>query len=178
MASLVYGTLTRLFGNISFRNCNSLTQYAKIATEATTSTSTDGKLENETKEQQQSNQFRDQINAGVYGRALFPTVDTHTNLVIDSVPFKNLHILHIKSSKNNTILSVTDNLGKVLFLTSSGSNGFKNAKKSTTTAAQAAALTMSDVSLFTLKCLLVKIQFFTFILVFKKKAYIKCTSST
>jgi ribosomal protein S11 len=38
----------------------------------------------------------------------------------------------------------------VLFSTSSGSNGFKNSKKSTTTGAQAAALTMSEVKFINL----------------------------
>jgi len=84
------------------------------------------------------------IGAGYYGKALFPTVDTHTRLSIEGKPFKELQIIHIKSSKNNTIIALTESNGAVLFNTSAGSNGFKNSKKSSTTAAQAAAVTMSE----------------------------------
>ena len=48
-------------------------------------------------------------------------------------------IIYIKSTQNNTILTLTDLQGITKFWTSSGCLGFKNSRKSTTYAAQAAA---------------------------------------
>ena len=49
------------------------------------------------------------------------------------------HIVHIQSTLNNTILTLTEPTGKTLFWASAGSAGFKNSRKSTSYAAQAAA---------------------------------------
>ena len=62
--------------------------------------------------------------------------------LFDNVPFKQLHIVNIKSTPNNTIMSTTDAAGKVILLHSAGIEGFKNAKKGTNIAAQQAAITM------------------------------------
>lgn len=48
-------------------------------------------------------------------------------------------IAHIKSSFNNTIVSISDTQGNVLAWASSGNVGFKGSKKSTPYAAQMAA---------------------------------------
>lgn len=48
-------------------------------------------------------------------------------------------IVHIHSSFNNTIISITDEKGQVLSWASSGSAGFKGSRKSTPYAAQIAA---------------------------------------
>lgn len=48
-------------------------------------------------------------------------------------------IIHIQSTKNNTLLTLTDFQGNTKFWTSAGTLGFKNSRKSTTYAAQAAA---------------------------------------
>ena len=48
-------------------------------------------------------------------------------------------IVHIKSSFNNTIVSVTDTSGNVISWASSGGVGFKGSRKSTPYAAQMAA---------------------------------------
>lgn len=48
-------------------------------------------------------------------------------------------IIHIQSTKNNTLLTLTDLQGNTRFWTSAGTLGFKNSRKSTTYAAQAAA---------------------------------------
>ena len=47
--------------------------------------------------------------------------------------------VHIKSTFNNTIISVTDKNGGVLTASSSGANGFRGSKKGTAYAAQIAA---------------------------------------
>ena len=55
---------------------------------------------------------------------------------------KNLQqngIIHIQSTKNNTLITLTDLQGNTKFWTSAGTLGFKNSRKSTTYAAQAAA---------------------------------------
>ena len=48
-------------------------------------------------------------------------------------------IVHIKSSFNNTIVSITDAQGNVISWASAGSSGFKGSRKSTPFAAQMAA---------------------------------------
>jgi small subunit ribosomal protein S11 len=48
-------------------------------------------------------------------------------------------IVHIKSSFNNTIVSITDTEGNVIAWASSGGVGFKGSRKSTPYAAQVAA---------------------------------------
>lgn len=48
-------------------------------------------------------------------------------------------ILHIQSTLNNTILTLTQSNGSTLYWASSGTAGFKNSRKSTSYAAQAAA---------------------------------------
>ena len=48
-------------------------------------------------------------------------------------------VVHIKSSFNNTIVSITDTAGNVIAWASSGAVGFKGSRKSTPYAAQQAA---------------------------------------
>lgn len=48
-------------------------------------------------------------------------------------------IVHIKSTFNNTIITITDIRGETISWSSSGASGFKGAKKSTPFAAQIAA---------------------------------------
>jgi small subunit ribosomal protein S11 len=49
-------------------------------------------------------------------------------------------VVHIRSSFNNTIISITDPIGNVVAWASSGTAGFKGTKKSTPYAAQIASL--------------------------------------
>ena len=48
-------------------------------------------------------------------------------------------IVHVQSSRNNTIITLTDVQGNTKCWTSSGSIGFRNSRKSTSYSAQAAA---------------------------------------
>lgn len=48
-------------------------------------------------------------------------------------------VVHIQSTFNNTIITITDTAGNVIAWSSSGSKGFKGSKKSTPFAAQVAA---------------------------------------
>lgn len=48
-------------------------------------------------------------------------------------------IIHIKSTFNNTIVTITDNEGNVIASSSAGRQGFKGSRKSTPFAAQLAA---------------------------------------
>lgn len=48
-------------------------------------------------------------------------------------------IIHIQSTRNNTVLSLTDLKGNTKFWCSAGNIGFKNSRKSTSYAAQAVA---------------------------------------
>ncbi|KAG5306134.1 RR11 protein, partial [Acromyrmex insinuator] len=74
---------------------------------------------------------------------LFPDADT-PNRFFNGVPYKELHIVNIKSTPNNTIMTLTNFNGKVLLLHSAGTEGFKNAKKGTNVAAQQAAVTLGN----------------------------------
>ena len=51
----------------------------------------------------------------------------------------SLGVVHVKVTFNNTIVTFTDVQGNTLFSSSSGSQGFKGAKKGTPFAAQSAA---------------------------------------
>jgi len=48
-------------------------------------------------------------------------------------------IVHIQSTFNNTIITITNSVGNTISWASAGSNGFKGARKSTPFAAQTAA---------------------------------------
>lgn len=51
----------------------------------------------------------------------------------------SISLVHIQSSLNNTIVTLTDLKGNTLYWASSGTAGFQNSRKSTSYAAQAAA---------------------------------------
>jgi len=64
--------------------------------------------------------------------------------------FKNIQqkgIIHVQSSKNNTIITLTDLNGNTKSWASAGTLGFKNSRKSTTYAAQAAAEQIAEKAL-------------------------------
>lgn len=48
-------------------------------------------------------------------------------------------VVHIQSTFNNTIITITDTVGNVISWSSSGAHGFKGSRKSTPFAAQVAA---------------------------------------
>jgi small subunit ribosomal protein S11 len=50
-------------------------------------------------------------------------------------------VVHIQSTFNNTIVTITDSMGNVLSWSSAGMNGFKGSRKSTPFAAQMASET-------------------------------------
>ncbi|XP_002740184.2 small ribosomal subunit protein uS11m-like [Saccoglossus kowalevskii] len=62
------------------------------------------------------------------------------NLIFGGIAFKDLPIVHIKSTYNNTHFHVTDCSYKSLVRTSCGTEGFKNARKATGVAAQTAGI--------------------------------------
>jgi len=74
---------------------------------------------------------------------LFPDADT-PNRLFNGVPYKELHIVNIKSTPNNTIMTFTNFSGQVLSLHTAGIEGYKNAKKGTNIAAQQAAITFGN----------------------------------
>jgi len=70
--------------------------------------------------------------------------DTNTpDRVFDNMAFKELPILHIKSTKNNTIFSLCKPSGQFILTRTCGMEGFKNWRKGTNVAAQATAINMS-----------------------------------
>lgn len=68
------------------------------------------------------------------------------NQLFNNIAFKNLPIIHIKVTKNNTIVNCSDSEGKVMIHSSCGMNGFKNCRKGTNVAGQATAIVVAKVS--------------------------------
>lgn len=75
---------------------------------------------------------------------VFPDIDTPTRL-FDGVPFNQIPIIHIRTSKNNTIVCLTNDKGSAQIIRSCGIEGFKNTRKGTNIAAQATAISLSGV---------------------------------
>lgn len=59
--------------------------------------------------------------------------------LFNNVKFKDIPILVIKCSRNNTKITLTGGKGDVLCIKSAGTEGYKNCRKGTTVAAQAVA---------------------------------------
>jgi ribosomal protein S11 len=66
------------------------------------------------------------------------------NPEVPQVKYEDLPIVHMKCTRNNTIVDVSDCTGQQIFRTSCGVVGFHNAKKGTTTAAQAVGIHMGN----------------------------------
>jgi ribosomal protein S11 len=77
-----------------------------------------------------------------YGTSSFPTLESH-NQVFDGIKYTDLPIVHIKATSNNTIILTADAQGKAVAIQSAGRVGFRNAKKGTNVAAQAAAIALA-----------------------------------
>ena len=78
--------------------------------------------------------------ASINESKLFPNASTPYEL-FDGIKYDHLHIINVKSTPNNTIMSLTDHKGMGKMLHSAGIEGFKNTKKGTNIAAQQAAIT-------------------------------------
>lgn len=77
---------------------------------------------------------------------MFPDENT-PNRIFHGVAFKDLPICHVKTTKNNTIISVCDAAGMPKLIRSCGVEGFKNTRKGTNIAAQATAITLAGKAL-------------------------------
>lgn len=72
--------------------------------------------------------------------ASFDYVDENLlDKVVDNVKFRNIPIMYIVCSKNNTKISIRTQEDEVLVKKTAGHEGFKNCRKGTTVAAQAVA---------------------------------------
>ncbi|CAL8083297.1 unnamed protein product [Orchesella dallaii] len=76
---------------------------------------------------------------------VYPDADT-PNLLFDGVRFADLPICHIKASKNNTIMLITNAVGTQIAYRSCGMDGFKNTRKGTNIAAQTTAVAISGLA--------------------------------
>ncbi|CRK88154.1 CLUMA_CG001939, isoform A [Clunio marinus] len=74
--------------------------------------------------------------------SMFPDETTPTTL-FNGTPFKDLPIVAIKTTKNNTIIQLTDAQGVAQLFNSCGMEGFKNTRKGTNIAAQSTAISLS-----------------------------------
>ncbi|XP_066973486.1 small ribosomal subunit protein uS11m [Macrobrachium rosenbergii] len=83
------------------------------------------------------------IDSGIKGfGGMFPDENT-PDLMFDGVRFADLPILHVKISKNNTIMALTDAKGELKLVRSCGVEGFKNCRKGTNVAAQATGISLA-----------------------------------
>ncbi|XP_068218495.1 uncharacterized protein mRpS11 [Palaemon carinicauda] len=83
------------------------------------------------------------VDSGIRGfGGMFPDENT-PDLLFDGVRFAELPILHVKVSKNNTIMTLTDAKGELKLHRSSGIEGFKNCRKGTNVAAQATGISLA-----------------------------------
>ncbi|XP_043520721.1 30S ribosomal protein S11 isoform X1 [Frieseomelitta varia] len=73
-------------------------------------------------------------------KKLFPDASTPYQ-IFDGKAYNELDIVNVKSTPNNTIMSLTDYKGKGIMLHSAGIEGFKNTRKGTNIAAQQTAIT-------------------------------------
>lgn len=64
-----------------------------------------------------------------------PTVEIFKQQ-FDGIPFEELPIVHVKASRNNTLVTVTDHKYNIITYTSCRLEGFKNARKKTNIAGQ------------------------------------------
>lgn len=65
------------------------------------------------------------------------------NLLFGGIPFRELPIIHLKVTKNNTKATLTDHKGKLIWVRSAGLEGFKHCRKGTNVAGQATGLSIS-----------------------------------
>ncbi|KFD56978.1 hypothetical protein M514_02235 [Trichuris suis] len=70
---------------------------------------------------------------------IFPTLETMKQ-VFHGIPYEETPICHVKCSKNNVKITVTDIHGTLILYTSCGVEGFKNCKKKTEVAGQATGI--------------------------------------
>lgn len=75
----------------------------------------------------------------------FPDIGLYDRLFGETA-FKDLPIIHIRVSKNNTIVAATDSKGKLMAINSCGKEGYKNCRKGTNIAGQATAITLGKVN--------------------------------
>ncbi|KAK7115367.1 uncharacterized protein [Littorina saxatilis] len=75
--------------------------------------------------------------------SMFPSLETHS-MLINGVRYDELPIIHIKATHNNTIITVTNGKGDPIAMESAGTVGFRNARKGTNIAAQAAAISLAE----------------------------------
>ena len=67
------------------------------------------------------------------------------NEIFDGMVFSDIPILHLKCSKNNTLMALVDPKdGKIFLKRSCGTEGFKNCRKGTTVAAHTTGLAMAS----------------------------------
>lgn len=74
------------------------------------------------------------------GSSSYELIDENLlNRVINNVPFKNIPIIYITCTRNNTKIGLIDGNGNMIAHKSAGTEGYKHCRKGTTVAAQAVA---------------------------------------
>ncbi|XP_078042720.1 mitochondrial ribosomal protein S11 [Augochlora pura] len=131
------------FGNISRKSCLNLTGGRCIHSSSADlkevrMDSTKVRVKDDSKHSSLEGESSRLINSSI--NKLFPDDNTPKEL-FNGIMFKDLPIINVKATPNNTILTLTDSKGLVQAIHSAGIEGFKNAKKGTNIAGQQAANT-------------------------------------
>ncbi|XP_022328718.2 small ribosomal subunit protein uS11-like isoform X1 [Crassostrea virginica] len=75
----------------------------------------------------------------------FPSKET-LEMSVDGVPFNQLPIVNIRSTKNNVMMTLCKPTGEILYGSTNGALGFKTARRKTTLAAQTLGMHIGEKS--------------------------------
>lgn len=77
-------------------------------------------------------------------RLFYPSKDT-MKLDVDGTAYNQLPVVNIKSTNNNVIISLCKATGDILYCSSAGALGFRNARRKTNLAAQSVGAHIGEV---------------------------------
>ncbi|KAI3389697.1 hypothetical protein SNEBB_002648 [Seison nebaliae] len=74
-----------------------------------------------------------------------PVRSSLVDFKVNNIAYRQLPIVHVKATRNNTLFTLVDHKGIPLYSISCGCVGFRNAKKGTTVAAQTTAAKLAEI---------------------------------
>ncbi|XP_035663471.1 28S ribosomal protein S11, mitochondrial-like [Branchiostoma floridae] len=115
--------------------CTTTTRWAEEAKEESTET-TEKKQEDAEESQQEDTSLDEDIERRQKWMEMYNSCLPGYGQVFDGIPYNQLPVIHVFANWNNTHATCTDSTGKILAQTTCGKEGFKNAKKATSVAAE------------------------------------------
>ncbi|CAH1254275.1 MRPS11 [Branchiostoma lanceolatum] len=111
------------------------TRWTEEVKEESTET-TEKKLEDAEESQQEDSSLDEDIARRQKWMEMYNSCLPGYGQVFDAIPYNQLPVIHVFANWNNTHATCTDSTGKILAQTTCGKEGFKNAKKATSVAAE------------------------------------------